>query len=319
MLVGWGWTAEQLRDGWMAVEELGFDACYVGDDLFPHPNVDAAVFDPWTTLPAMAVTTSRMRIGSLVSPVGRRHPALLAKMATGVDCLSGGRLIVGRGLGNTPEQQATVGQPYPKPSVRAEILAEELEIAERLWTQDRVEFQGRHYELNGAVNQPKPVSQPHPEVMVAFMSRRPSAAVAARFAQRVNILGADDERFTDTLDGLAGFCHDEGRSLEEIKVSRCASVVLTEDQPVDAGEALRDRARAIGASPQEMEEEHRDWVVSYVGRADGCASALKAQTYDLGCSEVVLCIDTIGQNAFDSTLSGLREFAAGSLAEIQSW
>jgi hypothetical protein len=118
LLVGWGWTWEQMRDGAQEIEALGFDAIYIGDDLFPHPDVDTTVFDPWTVLPALAVSTSHVRLGSLVSPVGRRHPGLFAKITSGTDEISGGRLIVGMGAGNMPEQQASLDQPFAGPDER---------------------------------------------------------------------------------------------------------------------------------------------------------------------------------------------------------
>ena len=116
------WTYEQLRAGWQEIEALGFDACYMGDDLFPHhfdddpANAEAQVevYDPWTVMAVMAETTERMRIGSLVSPAGRRHPVLFAKMTSIVDVISNGRLSVGLGSGNAPDQAHALGEPYLK-------------------------------------------------------------------------------------------------------------------------------------------------------------------------------------------------------------
>ena len=135
-MVGWGWSWDEMVRGWQEVEELGYDACYLGDDLFPHygdPDQSTAqsrveVYDPWTVLPVMAATTDRMRIGPLVTPCGRRHPALFAKITTMVDIISNGRLTVSMGAGNAPDQTRACGQPFLKPTERVAMLEEEVRI-----------------------------------------------------------------------------------------------------------------------------------------------------------------------------------------------
>jgi alkanesulfonate monooxygenase SsuD/methylene tetrahydromethanopterin reductase-like flavin-dependent oxidoreductase (luciferase family) len=318
LLVGWGWTYDQIRTGWMQVEELDYDICYLGDDLFAHQDdADVAVFEPWTLLPAMAATTKRMRIGSLVSPVGRRHPGLFAKMTTNVDLISGGRLIVGRGLGNAPEQQASLGQPYPPPSERTAMLREELVIMRSLWTEGRCTFEGEHYDLTNALCNPRPISEPHPEVLLAFASPKFLPPLAAEFATRVNLLGADDEKVKRALRALAESCESLGRDPAELVAGRLASIVLTEEEvpPEARDEALAARARQIGVEPDRLISEHNR-VLSYVGPPGRCADDLRARTVDLGVDELVLCIDTIDMNGFEPFMKGLEIFAREVLPQL---
>lgn len=318
LLVGWGWTYAQMKAGWSEIEDLGYDICYLGDDLFPHPDVDEAVYDPWTLLPAIAATTKRMKIGSLVSPVGRRHPGLFAKMTTNIDVASGGRLIVGMGTGNAPEQQRSLNQPFPPPSERAEMLREELSILKSLWTQSRTTFEGKFYQVYDAINEPKPASRPHPEIVVGLRSKKFSARVAAEFADRVNLLGADDSRIVELINAISNHCADFGRGISDIIIGRPASVLFT-DHPVDAGEIeeiVEARAGLIGVDPDELKAEHKR-LLSYVGPPSGCAAALRSRTSDLGVKELVVCIDTIGRNSFERTMDGLRIFAREVLPELK--
>lgn len=319
ILVGWGWTVEELKAGWTELEALGFDACYLGDDLFPHPQVDAAVYDPWSILPAMAVTTSRMRIGSMVSPAGRRHPGLFAKMTTTVDQLSGGRLVVGMGAGNAPEQQASLHQPYPGPSERSAQLREELAILRSLWTEPRTTFAGEHYATTDAVCEPKGARRPRPEVLVALQNRKLLAPIAGQFADRVNLLGNNDDRLRQLLDAIATHAADHDRSLDDITSGRLVQVLFTEE-PVDEGhraEVIAGRATDLGLDPAELRLFY-DALLSYVGPPEGCAEALRARTAELGVEEIVLCIDTIGMIDHEHTMAGARIFAAEVLPDLRA-
>lgn len=317
LLIGWGWSYDELRRGWSEIEALGYDTCYMGDDLFPHPKVDLSVYDPWTILPAMAATTTRMRIGSLVSPAGRRHPGVFAKTTSITDVISGGRLIVGMGAGNAPEQQRSVGQPYPGPAERTQMLREELAILRSMWTNPRTSFAGSFYDVTDAINEPKPGSLP--EILVALKNKTHLPSVAAEFADRVNALGADDCEVAELIAVITQKCRERKRNASDITFSRPASVVFTDDAvpPDDVDRVLEERAALIGANPVEMTFEHRLWVLSYVGPPQGCAEAITKRTLDLGFNEIVICIDTIGANAYERTMCGLRTFAQQVMPALQ--
>ncbi len=312
LLVGWGWTWEQLRAGAEEIEDLGFDAIYIGDDLFPHPDVDTTVFDPWTVLPALAVATSQVRLGSLVSPVGRRHPGLFAKMTSGVDEISGGRLIVGMGAGNMPEQQASLHQSFGGPVERTAMLREELLILRSMWTRPRTTLHGTWYQVTDAICEPGGSANHRPEILVAAKSSKHLAPLAGELADRVNLLGNDDARVHGLVTSIRDHAHAFGRNPADMLFGRLASVVLT-DRPVtseDRLEAIDARARLIGTSPAELRHEHEWWVLGAVGTPEQVADELIRRTIDLGINELVICMDTIGTISYGRTMQQLRRFAA---------
>ena len=328
LMVGWGWDYGQLRAGWQEIEELGYDACYMGDDLFPHYFDDdpanaqgrVEVYDPWTVLPAMAETTKRMRIGPLVSPCGRRHPALFAKMTTLVDIISEGRLTVSMGAGNAPDQTRAVGEPYLKATERAAKLEEEVRILNSLWTEERTTFEGKYYSVTDLVNFPKPVRRQGPELQLAFKSKKFLTRLAAEFADRVNLLGTDDEKVLEALDTLKSHCEALGRNYDEIKKGRLSAVLFTENEvgPDELDTVLEERAALINYDPDELKREHKGFVLSYVGPVAACAAALRRRTVDIGVTELVLCPDTIGENSYERTMKGLRIFAREVMPELQN-
>lgn len=329
LLVGWGWTYDQLKSGWQEIEALGYDACYVGDDMFVHhmeqgdsPPEDAAesVFEPWTILAAMAATTNRMRIGSLVSPCGRRHPALFAKMTTMVDVISGGRLSLGMGAGNSPDQFRSMGIPFGTARERTDMLEEELEIIFTLWTEGRATFQGKFYNVLEAINSPKPIQKPHPEIHIAFKNPKYLPPIAAKYADRVNVLGKKKKDITRAMEALERCCIEHGRDYDRIEKGRLASIIFTEsDVSLEAREdVIRGRADEIGVDADELIDEHDKYVASYVGPVSGCADAIIEETVELGLNEIVICIDTFSFSTYERTMEGLRVFAEGVMPDLSA-
>lgn len=320
LMVGWGWTYDQLKAGWLEIEALGFDACYMGDDLFPHyfdddpANAQAQVetYDPWTVLPVMAETTKRMRIGSLVSPAGRRHPALFAKITSLVDIISNGRLTVSLGAGNSPDQQAALGEPYLSATQRSTRLEEEVRILSSLWSNERTDFEGEYYTAHKLVNHPKPVRKNGPEIQIAFKSRKFLTRLAAEFADRVNLLGTDDANVLKALDTLKQHCADLGRDYERIRKGRPCCIIFTEKEvaPDELDDVLKERALQINRAPEDIISEHKNFILSYVGPPHGCVEALRKRTVSLGIDELVICTDTISENSYENTMQGLRILAA---------
>jgi alkanesulfonate monooxygenase SsuD/methylene tetrahydromethanopterin reductase-like flavin-dependent oxidoreductase (luciferase family) len=300
VLLPWvGWSYEQARTVWTEIEQLGFDTLYVGDDLYiqhfdhdpdKHANTTVPIFEPWTMLPVIAATTKRMRIGTFVSPCGRRHPAVFAKMTSNVDIISGGRLIVGMGLGNTPDQFRSIGQPYLKSAERALMLREELTILKSMWTQERTNFDGKFYKIVNGINSPKPVQKPHPQILIGFRKPAMRARIAAELADRVNIQGQDDAEVTKTLDALEEACDELGRDYSRIIKSRFAVLVFTdrEIKPTEIETVLRQRARTIGWDPSDLLHRYHERNLFYVGPPSNCAAALLERTRDIGIDEIVI-------------------------------
>src|SRR5919197_335681 len=134
-----------------ACERHGIEGLFRSDHYYsgiggaPKPCLDA-----WATLAALAARTERIRLGTLVSPVTFRHPAELAKVAVTVDHVSNGRVELGLGAGWNVREHEAFGFPFPETKERMDVLAEQLEIVHGLWTQERFDFEGRHYRLDGA-------------------------------------------------------------------------------------------------------------------------------------------------------------------------
>ncbi|MEO1936181.1 MAG: LLM class flavin-dependent oxidoreductase [Myxococcales bacterium] len=189
-LMGWGWTYDELKKACTEFDDLGFDGCYIGDDLFPHyweedpasavPEIE--VYDPWTLLPIIAELTTLIRIGTMVTPGGRRHPALFAKMTTLVDIIAGGRRTAGLSASNAPDQRSAVGDLKLNLTERVARLGEEVRILDSLWRNERTTFKGTYYSVESLISYPKPVSQPRPELLFGFKSKKYMTRLAAEFA-----------------------------------------------------------------------------------------------------------------------------------------
>ena len=137
-------------------ESAGWDGVFIWDHLAFVWGPPAA--DPWITLAAIAASTSRIRIGTAVTPVARRRPQVLAHEIATLDQLSGGRVIFGAGLGGVESEFGKFGEPTDA-TVRAELLDEGLELMRRLWSGDEVTHAGRHYTVDGVRLAPTPVQE----------------------------------------------------------------------------------------------------------------------------------------------------------------
>ncbi|MGH2970686.1 MAG: TIGR03560 family F420-dependent LLM class oxidoreductase [Gaiellaceae bacterium] len=170
-----------------ACEQHGVDTLFRSDHYISQGDEDANVaHDAWTTITALAARTTRLRFGTLVSPVTFRAPALLANAAATADHVSGGRIELGIGAGWMDREHRAFGFPFPETQVRMEMFAEQLEVVHRLWTEERVDFHGRHYTLEDAPGLPKPVQKPHPPILVGGSGKRGTVEPALRFADEYN-------------------------------------------------------------------------------------------------------------------------------------
>jgi len=182
-----GVTWEQWCALAAACEEHGIDTLYRSDHYISQADEAANVaHDAWTTIAALAARTTTLRFGTLVSPVTFRAPALLANAAATADHVSGGRIELGLGAGWMEREHRAFGFPFPETRTRVEMFAEQLEIVHRLWTEERVDFRGKHYVLDDAPGLPKPVQRPHPPIVVGGTGKRGTVEPALRFADEYN-------------------------------------------------------------------------------------------------------------------------------------
>jgi alkanesulfonate monooxygenase SsuD/methylene tetrahydromethanopterin reductase-like flavin-dependent oxidoreductase (luciferase family) len=139
-----------------AAEASGWEGVFVWDHLAFVWGPPAA--DPWITLAAIASATQRVRLGTMVTPVARRRPHVLAQQVATLDVLSGGRVIFGAGLGGSPSEFGKFGEPTAA-ATRAEMLDEGLDVLRRLWSGDTVDHRGAHYVVEGVTLAPTPLQQ----------------------------------------------------------------------------------------------------------------------------------------------------------------
>jgi alkanesulfonate monooxygenase SsuD/methylene tetrahydromethanopterin reductase-like flavin-dependent oxidoreductase (luciferase family) len=163
-------------------EAAGWDGVFVWDHMVYARDERLPVADPWILLAAVALATERLRLGPMVTPLARRRPWKVARETVTLDHLSGGRLILGVGLG-TPaaDEYGTFGEPTGA-AVRAAMLDEALEVLTRLWSGETVSFRGEHYRLDDVAFRPTPVQRPRIPILVAGVwPRRAPLRRAARF------------------------------------------------------------------------------------------------------------------------------------------
>ncbi len=270
-----------------ACEEHGVDTLFRSDHYISQSDEAANVaHDAWTTLAALAARTTRLRLGTLVSPVTYRLPALLANAAATADHVAGGRIELGLGAGWMEREHRAFGFPFPETRVRVEMLAEQLEIVYRLWTEERVDFRGRHYTLEDAPGLPKPVQRPHPPLLVGGGGARGTADPAARFADEYNTPFASPEQFAAIRGKVAAACERAGRDPATMRFSVMTGCLVGETR----ADAL-DRARELyGRRPRDPGFD--EWLTGYearalVGSVDEVAERLRGYAR-AGCDRVML-------------------------------
>jgi F420-dependent oxidoreductase-like protein len=214
-------SIETYRQIWRIADESGFDHCWAMDHLATIGPIgdDRPIFDGWALLAAMAAATEHVRIGLLVTGITYRNPALLAKLATTVDHLSGGRLEFGIGAAwaaNEHEMYGISGLDH-----RVGLLSEGLQVLKMLWTQERTDFEGRYYTMRNAVANPKPVQKPHPPIWIGAGGPA-TLRLAARHADVWNASGGIGRTADEAVEGshrLDEACAAVGRDPGEIRRS----------------------------------------------------------------------------------------------------
>ncbi len=214
-----------------ACEEHGFEALFRSDHYLSFGHAaDWGALDAWATIAALASTTERIHLGTLVSPVTFRHPSELAKSVVTADYASGGRIELGMGTGwNEPEHRA-YGFPFPPMAQRREMFEEQVEIVHRLWDQGEVTFQGKHYRLEGVHALPKPFQQPHPNLIIGGEAGPRSAALAARWADEYNLNFVPPEFCRDARPRLSAACEAIGRDPASLLTSLANTTLIGSDR-----------------------------------------------------------------------------------------
>ena len=259
-----------------ACEEHGVETLFRSDHYISQGDETGNVaHDGWTTIAALAARTSRLRFGTLVSPATFRAPALLANAAATADHVSGGRIELGMGAGWMEREHRAYGFPFPETKTRVEMLAEQVEIVHRLWTEERVDFRGRHYALDDAPAQPKPVQQPRPPLLVGGGGGRGTVEPALGFADEYNTPFVSPED--------AATIREKTRPLRFSVMTGCV-IGETRDDALERAQTLYSR--------RSREAPFEDWLARFetigvVGSLEKATERLRAYER-AGCERVML-------------------------------
>jgi F420-dependent oxidoreductase-like protein len=204
-----------------AAEEAGFDSIDVADHLWLHPRVGGPYqpqLEAYTTLGFLAARTERVRLMALATPASYRAPALLAKIVTTLDVLSGGRAMLGIGAGDYEEEAAGLGIPFGSLGTRFDLLEETVQVCLRMWDGehgDERPFEGRLVRVPRPLNVPQSVARPHPPILIAGSGEQRTLPLVARYADACNLRPSPD--IPRLLDRLRRLCDAEGRDFDAIE------------------------------------------------------------------------------------------------------
>jgi F420-dependent oxidoreductase-like protein len=234
---------DDMLEVWRAADDIElFESGWLFDHFYPiFSDPTGPCLEGWVTLTALAQATKRLRLGTLVTGIHYRHPAVLANMAATLDIVSGGRLEIGIGAGWNEEESGAYGISVGTPKERSDRFEEACEVIIGLLSDDTTSFRGTYYELTGARCNPKPVQRPHPPICIGGNGEKRTLRTAARFAQHWNFVGGTVEEFAHKREVLHEHCANLGRDPEEILLS---SHVRHEGEPAATAAAAAALAAA---------------------------------------------------------------------------
>ncbi|KAA8969802.1 LLM class F420-dependent oxidoreductase [Mycobacterium sp.] len=232
---------------WKAADGIDvFESGWTFDHFYPiFSDSTGPCLEGWTTLTALAQATSRLRLGTLVTGIHYRHPAVLANMAAALDIISGGRLELGIGAGWNEEESGAYGIELGSIRERLDRFEEACQVLIGLLSHQTTggfDFQGRYYRLKAARNEPKGPQRPHPPICIGGSGEKRTLRITARYAQHWNFVGGPPAEFARKRDVLAAHCADVGRDPTEITLS--AHLRLGDDRNY---RQVIDDAAALGA------------------------------------------------------------------------
>ena len=241
-----------LRRVAKAAEDLGFDAFFRSDHYLKMGDVSGqpGPSDAWTTLAGLAVETSRIRLGTLVTSATFRYPGPLAVTVAGIDEMSGGRIELGLGAGWFEAEHAAYGIPFPPTGERFDRLEEQLAVITGLWETPKgtdFSYPGKHYQVTNSPGLPKPVQRPRPPVIIGGHGPRRTPMLAAKYADEFNIAFSPAEVAAAQFGRVREACAAAGRDPGTLVYSAAQVVCCGNDEAT-----VSRRAQAIGRQPAEL-------------------------------------------------------------------
>jgi F420-dependent oxidoreductase-like protein len=248
-----GWKGEYdgwpPRDAWTRTvelakqtEDLGFESLWVFDHFHTVPDpTDEITFEGFSVLTALAMATSRVRLGHMVVCTGFRNPALTAKLSSTLDVISGGRFELGIGAGWKEEEWIAYGYGFPSLADRMSALGDHLEIITRMLEPGRSTYEGRFAYVRGAINEPRGLQEPRIPIIVGGNGRRRTAGYAIRFADELNFVFIEPDDVAARMRDVRERCEAEGRDPATMRFS----LYERDEQMRDPGQRRIDRLARI--------------------------------------------------------------------------
>jgi F420-dependent oxidoreductase-like protein len=263
------------------IERLGYDTAWVYDHFHTVPHAtQEATHECWSLMAALAATTESIRLGQMCTCNSYRPPSYMAKVASTVDVISGGRVEFAIGAGWYEEEYLAYGYEYPRDGVRIAQLDEAVQIILAMWSDDEATFEGEHYSVKGAINQPKPLQRPHPPIWIAGGGERKTLRTVAKYADHSNFAGTL-QTFQHKNAVLDEHCEALGRDPSEIGRTMHMIIAVAETEQSGA-EVFGRAAEQMGRSSVEK------WLKStqtVAGTVDQVTERLAAFR-DAGCSHI---------------------------------
>ena len=296
-----GWRLDlvgiPVENHWQVMRDLAqyadggaWDSLWVYDHFHTVPiPTDEATHEAWTLMAALAASTSQIQLGQMCTAMSYRNPAYLAKVAATTDVISGGRVHMGIGGGWYEHEWRAYGYGFPSAGVRLARLDEGVQIMREAWRHGRVSFEGKHYQVDGAIVSPKPLQPEGIPLWIAGGGEKVTLKIAAKYGQYTNY-SADPDEFAHKSEILAGHCRDVGTDYDAIVRSANVNAILGESDADFAQRAqrVRDRLAGIcGDSAADAMMAMNDNPGSATGTPDRVIERL-TRLRDLGC-EYVIC------------------------------
>jgi F420-dependent oxidoreductase-like protein len=283
--IHFGVTVPQIKRTWdqtkataLELERLGFDSVWLNDHLYGIPSPQLPIFEAWTLLSAIGAITSKVELGTLVTPVGFRNPALLAKMIATLDNVSGGRVIPGLGSGWFQMEYEGYGFEFPPVKERLQQLDEAVTLMKQMWSEPQTTFHGKHFRTESVFCEPKPLRRP--PVLIGGGGEKVLLRLAAKHADIWNNLAVDQEKLAAKIDVLKRHCDAVHRDPRSIRISQQCLVVIG-DNEADAKTKVEKAQMIYGGHMG------AGGPMSIAGTAEHCIEQIGKHTA-LGCSMFVI-------------------------------
>jgi F420-dependent oxidoreductase-like protein len=210
-------------------EELGYDSIWLFDHFHTVPvPTQEVTFESWTSTAALARDTKRVRIGQIVTCNSYRNPVLLAKMASTVDVLSHGRLDLGIGSGWYEHEYRAYGYEYPDAPTRLRYLREAVQVILKMWSEEEAYFEGKYYQVRGAINQPKGVQKPHIPLLIGGGGEQVTLKLVAQYGDACNVNNLSPEELARKFAILRQHCENVGRDYNTIHRTALLNCAIAE-------------------------------------------------------------------------------------------